>query len=118
MSWIAMGDLVFLSMMAKPLWQRSLLMHLSSVSTASSSGVGVKSSRNTSANSSGGSTSIPRARMSCATAWRTSSLRRISSWYRSSFMSWLADKVHNTLDPSPAMPPSRGAMALPSMLMA
>ena len=38
-------------------------MHLSSVTTASSSGVGVKSSRSTSSNSSVGSTSIPRARL-------------------------------------------------------
>ena len=58
LSTISMGDFVFLSTMAK---------------------VKVKSSRRASSHSSVGPTSIPRARMSCTTALRASSLRRTSA---------------------------------------
>ena len=59
-----MSEPVLLSMMARPVRQRSLLTHVSAVSAANSSGGGDKFSGKTSSNSSVGPASNP-----CARRW-------------------------------------------------
>ena len=76
--WRTMCDPVPFPTIARPIRQRTLLMHVSAVSASNCSGVGDKCSRKTSPNSSVGYTSNPCARKLRATAWRTSSVSTIA----------------------------------------
>lgn len=54
-------------------------------------------------------------RRSRSTEARAFTSWRASSWCRSSIRSLRAHNVHNTLEPSAAIPPNKGAMARPPM---